>query len=150
MLSLEAIRLGAIIVTVFHLLALAVNHYIGIARPLHYAGNNDHLLQKRLLLLIIFRYSVAIVTKRTATLCIIIMWIGPIAAHFAYFSSIEHQGFQVCQKLVIETITYGSFLVSSRKEMRIAIVAKYDFSHFRALVRVATGCLFDFVEFLRV
>ena len=31
MLSLEAIRLGAIIVTVFHLLALAVNHYIGIA-----------------------------------------------------------------------------------------------------------------------
>lgn len=35
---MEAIRLAAVIVTVFHLLALAVNHYIGIARPLHYAG----------------------------------------------------------------------------------------------------------------
>jgi hypothetical protein len=39
MLAMEAIRLAAVIVTVFHLLALAVNHYIGIARPLHYAGN---------------------------------------------------------------------------------------------------------------
>ena len=38
MLVLEAVRLGAVIVTVVHLLALAVNHYIGIARPLHYAG----------------------------------------------------------------------------------------------------------------
>lgn len=44
MLSLEAIRLGAIIVTVFHLLALAVNHYIGIARPLHYAGTKSGLI----------------------------------------------------------------------------------------------------------
>jgi len=38
MLALEAVRLGAVIVTVVHLLALAINHYIGIARPLHYAG----------------------------------------------------------------------------------------------------------------
>lgn len=38
MLVLEAVRLGAVLVTVVHLLALAVNHYIGIARPLHYAG----------------------------------------------------------------------------------------------------------------
>ena len=37
--ALEVIRLAAVIVTVLHLLALAVNHYIGIARPLHYAGN---------------------------------------------------------------------------------------------------------------
>ena len=38
MLALEAVRLGAVIVTVVHLLVLAINHYIGIARPLHYAG----------------------------------------------------------------------------------------------------------------
>lgn len=38
-LALEAMRLAAVIVTVLHLLALAINHYIGIARPLHYAGN---------------------------------------------------------------------------------------------------------------
>lgn len=36
--ALEVIRLAAVIVTVLHLLALAINHYIGIARPLHYAG----------------------------------------------------------------------------------------------------------------
>jgi len=42
MLAMEAIRLAAVIVTVFHLLALAVNHYIGIARPLHYAGNHEN------------------------------------------------------------------------------------------------------------
>lgn len=41
MLAMEAIRLAAVIVTVFHLLALAVNHYIGIARPLHYAGKQN-------------------------------------------------------------------------------------------------------------
>ena len=38
-LTLEAIRLAAVIVTVVHLLALAINHYIGIAKPLHYAGD---------------------------------------------------------------------------------------------------------------
>lgn len=73
MLAMEAIRLAAVIVTVFHLLALAVNHYIGIARPLHYA---------------------AIMTKRAASVCMAILWIVPNAALFAYFSSIENQGFQ--------------------------------------------------------
>ncbi|XP_057376999.1 5-hydroxytryptamine receptor 1B-like [Daphnia carinata] len=73
MLVLEAIRMAAVIVTVLHLLALAVNHYIGIARPLHYA---------------------AIMTKRAASVCMAVLWIVPNAALFAYFSSIENQGFQ--------------------------------------------------------
>ena len=37
-LTLEAVRLSSVIVTVVHLLALAVNHYVGIVKPLHYAG----------------------------------------------------------------------------------------------------------------
>ena len=36
-LVLEALRLGGVISTAAHLLALALNHYVGILRPLHYA-----------------------------------------------------------------------------------------------------------------
>lgn len=39
--------------------------------------------------------SIAIMTKRTASFCMAILWIVPNAALFAYFSSIENQGFQV-------------------------------------------------------
>ena len=72
-LTLEAVRLGSVIVTVVHLLALAINHYIGIMRPLHYA---------------------AIMTKRTVSVCIIAMWISPNILIFTYFSCNENQGFQ--------------------------------------------------------
>jgi len=37
-------------------------------------------------------------TKRTASFCMAILWIVPNAALFAYFSSIENQGFQVNEK----------------------------------------------------
>ena len=73
-LTVEAFRLGSVIVTVVHLLALAINHYIGIVRPLHYA---------------------AIMTKRTVTICIIAMWILPNVAILTSFSTVENQGFQV-------------------------------------------------------
>lgn len=66
--------MGAVIVTVVHLLALSINHYIGIIRPLHYA---------------------AIMTKRTVTICIAAMWIGPNVAILTSFSIIADQGFQV-------------------------------------------------------
>lgn len=39
----------------------------------------------------------AIMTKRAASVCMAILWIVPNAALFAYFSSIENQGFQVRQ-----------------------------------------------------
>ena len=35
-LMMEAVRCGALITSVLHLLALASNHYVGIVRPLHY------------------------------------------------------------------------------------------------------------------
>ncbi|GIX88195.1 g_PROTEIN_RECEP_F1_2 domain-containing protein [Caerostris extrusa] len=55
-LVLEAFRLGGMVVAVFHLLALAINHFIGILRPLHYAST---------------------VTRGTVAWAIACMWIVP-------------------------------------------------------------------------
>ncbi|XP_076321122.1 adrenocorticotropic hormone receptor-like [Tachypleus tridentatus] len=72
-LVLEAFRLGGLSVSVYHLLALTVNHYVGIARPLHYSTT---------------------VTHRTVTATIISIWIGSLCFFFLYFSSVPNQGFQ--------------------------------------------------------
>ncbi|KAG8193405.1 hypothetical protein JTE90_009631 [Oedothorax gibbosus] len=70
---LEAFRLGGLVIIVFHLLALAVNHYIGILRPLHYA---------------------ATVTRRTAISAIVAMWVIPVVFFLSYFSLVPDDGFQ--------------------------------------------------------
>ncbi|GFS59747.1 g_PROTEIN_RECEP_F1_2 domain-containing protein [Nephila pilipes] len=72
-LVLEAFRLGGMVVTVFHLLALAINHYIGILRPLHYA---------------------ATVTRGTVAWAIACMWIFPVVFFLAYFSLVPNDGFR--------------------------------------------------------
>ncbi|XP_054720417.1 adrenocorticotropic hormone receptor-like [Uloborus diversus] len=72
-LVLEAFRLGGVVIIVLHLLALAINHYIGILRPLHYH---------------------AIVTRRTAMIAIVIMWLLPVAFFMTYFSLVPDDGFQ--------------------------------------------------------
>jgi melanocortin 2 receptor len=72
-LFLETQRLGGIIVVVAHLLALACNHYLGILRPLHY---------------------LSIMTHRNTTICIVLLWLIPIAYFVVYFSSVEGEGFQ--------------------------------------------------------
>ncbi|GIY79411.1 g_PROTEIN_RECEP_F1_2 domain-containing protein [Caerostris darwini] len=72
-LVLEAFRLGGIVIIVFHLLALAINHYIGILKPLHYA---------------------ATVTRRTAVFAIIGMWVVPVLFFLMYFSLVPNDGFQ--------------------------------------------------------
>ncbi|KAE8750936.1 hypothetical protein FOCC_FOCC002364 [Frankliniella occidentalis] len=70
-LALEALRLGAVLVTMLHLLALASNHYLGALRPLH-----SHV--------------------RHAYLCVGLaaIWILPEATLFAYFASFEDDGFR--------------------------------------------------------
>ncbi|XP_034255290.1 5-hydroxytryptamine receptor 1A-like [Thrips palmi] len=70
-LALEALRLGAVLVTMLHLLALASNHYLGALRPLHSHVRHAYL-----------------VVGLTA------IWIVPEAALFAYFSSFEDDGFR--------------------------------------------------------
>lgn len=72
-LVLEAFRLGGVVVAVLHLLALAINHYVGILRPLHYA---------------------ATVTKRTVFWMIGAMWLLPVVFFLAYFSLVPEDGFQ--------------------------------------------------------
>lgn len=54
---IELIRLSGIVITVLHLLALSLNHYIGIMKPLHYNS---------------------IVTKRKVSTVIALLWICPI------------------------------------------------------------------------
>ncbi|CAG7838616.1 unnamed protein product [Allacma fusca] len=70
-LAVEVSRLGAISSTVVHLLALGINHWIGIIRPLHYA---------------------AIMTRRAAWVVILLSWFCPMFLIFLYFS-IPHRGF---------------------------------------------------------
>lgn len=72
-LALEALRLGSLVSTALHLLALAANHHVGIAKPLHY---------------------VRIVTRRTILVSAAATWVCPIAFFFIYFSSVPDDGFQ--------------------------------------------------------
>ncbi|CAM1314464.1 Uncharacterised protein r2_g2503 [Pycnogonum litorale] len=70
---LEAFRLSGPIISVLHLLALAINHYLGIVRPLHYAS---------------------MMTKRAAIILIVFVWTTPCAYILIYFSSVSNEGFQ--------------------------------------------------------
>ncbi|XP_071540154.1 uncharacterized protein [Panulirus ornatus] len=72
-LSLEVLRLGSILLQILHLLVVALNHYIGIIRPLHYA---------------------AIVTSTTLKAILAVLWLSPLVGMFVAFSSIPGQGFQ--------------------------------------------------------
>ncbi|GAB1863998.1 Trace amine-associated receptor 4-like [Camponotus japonicus] len=73
LLVLEVVRLGGVIITVFHLMALAVNHYLGILRPLHY---------------------LSILTYKNTTILLILLWVLPISFFAVYFNLVEGDGFQ--------------------------------------------------------
>ncbi|KAH7981174.1 hypothetical protein HPB49_022175 [Dermacentor silvarum] len=72
-LVLEVFRLSGLLASAFHLLALAVNHYVGILRPLHYA---------------------AMVTRRSSELAIAVLWAVPVLVFLVYFASVPGQGLQ--------------------------------------------------------
>lgn len=88
LLVLEAFRMAGFIASVLHLLALAVNHYIGILRPLHYA---------------------AIVTRKAARMTIAAIWIIPLLFFFVYFSSVPGEGFQALGCLKDKFIHFSTF-----------------------------------------
>lgn len=73
LLTVEGFRSAGLIVSVLHLLLLAVNHYIGIIRPLHYAST---------------------MTKRNAMVSIALMWLVSLAFVFIYIGSVPGEGFQ--------------------------------------------------------
>ncbi|KAF2365306.1 G protein-coupled receptor rhodopsin-like, partial [Trinorchestia longiramus] len=72
-LSLEAVRLGTIVVQVYHLLAVACIHYYGCVRPIHYN---------------------ATVTPGRVKTIIALLWAVPNLCLFVGFASIPGQGFQ--------------------------------------------------------
>ncbi|KAG8188083.1 hypothetical protein JTE90_014321 [Oedothorax gibbosus] len=91
-LALEAFRLGGLVVSVLHLLALAVNHYIGILRPLHYAH---------------------IVTRETTIAAIVSLWILPVVFFLVYFASIPNDGFQSYQCSSYNFLLYSPFRITT-------------------------------------
>ncbi|GAV02495.1 hypothetical protein RvY_13054 [Ramazzottius varieornatus] len=72
-LIVEAFRLGAMVCSALHFMLLAINHWMGITAPLHYASR---------------------MTRSNAVLCIATMWILPVTVFFVYFSVVPDQGFQ--------------------------------------------------------
>ncbi|KAK3912747.1 Alpha-2C adrenergic receptor [Frankliniella fusca] len=88
-LALEALRLGAVLVTMLHLLALASNHYLGALRPLH-----SHV--------------------RHAYLCVGLaaIWILPEATLFAYFASFEDDGFRAPGNCGYQFLTHYNFHIT--------------------------------------
>ncbi|CAM1292201.1 Uncharacterised protein g357 [Pycnogonum litorale] len=87
---LEAFRLAGPIISVLHLLALAINHYVGILRPLHYAS---------------------VVTRRKAFVVIAFIWILPFLYVFSYFSSISDQGFRSTDCMRYDFLTFRTFRI---------------------------------------
>ncbi|XP_069189283.1 melanocortin receptor 4-like [Procambarus clarkii] len=73
MLSIEAVRMGSILVQILHLLVVALNHYIGTLRPLHYAATMTPFMLKIIL---------------------IGLWVIPMVGMFVAFCSIPGQGFK--------------------------------------------------------
>ena len=67
-LAFEALRLGGIISTAAHLLALAMNHYIGILRPLHYTR---------------------LVTRGRVLLAVPVLWVAPVVFFLVYFAAVD-------------------------------------------------------------
>ncbi|ROT77309.1 Trace amine-associated receptor 2 [Penaeus vannamei] len=72
-LTIFTVKMAMILVQVLHLLVVAMNHYIGIRRPLHYA---------------------TIVTPRFLKKVLAGLWVSPLAGMFAAFSAVPGQGYQ--------------------------------------------------------
>ncbi|XP_047469578.1 adenosine receptor A1-like [Penaeus chinensis] len=72
-LTIFTVKMAMILVQVLHLLVVAMNHYIGIRRPLHYA---------------------TIVTPRFLKKVLAGLWVSPLAVMFAAFSAVPGQGYQ--------------------------------------------------------
>lgn len=74
-LFIETIRMGAVFTTVFHLAALACNHYLGILKPLRYP---------------------VYMTRSNVQYCILLLWTLPSLLLFGYFFYLEGDGFNEC------------------------------------------------------
>lgn len=73
---LELFRINLIIITVFHLLALSLNHYLGIVKPLHY---------------------ISIMTTKRTVITITILWILPPFLLLSYFLYSDTEVWTKCE-----------------------------------------------------
>lgn len=114
-LALEAFRLGSLVSTALHLLALAANHHVGIAKPLHYGH---------------------IVTRRTTLLCAAATWVCPIAFFFVYFSSVPNEGFQSHECSHFNFLLYSPFRITTAILFFVPLAAMtFIYAHIFAIVR---------------
>ncbi|KFM74041.1 Trace amine-associated receptor 2, partial [Stegodyphus mimosarum] len=114
-LVLEAFRLGGMVIIVLHLLALAVNHYIGILRPLHYA---------------------ATVTRRSAIMAIIGMWLLPVVFFLSYFSLVPNDGFQSKYCLSVDFLLHVPFRATTSVLFFVPLILMSGmYTHMFVLVR---------------
>lgn len=72
-LTVEALRLSFMVCSALHFVILAVNHWMGITKPLHYASR---------------------MTRQSAAICICLMWILPVIILFIYFTSVPGEGYR--------------------------------------------------------
>lgn len=86
-LTLEGFRLSGMITSVLHLFGLAVNHYIGILKPLHYAS---------------------IMTRRNVWIVISVTWVLPMLMNFTFFIAVPEQGYRSAECSNITFILLGS------------------------------------------
>ena len=129
-------RLGGVLVAVAHLLALAINHWLGIVKPLQYEST---------------------MTRWTALRVCIISWICPMFLYLLYFSSLPDQGFQsvdcvnhefLAKKifrgifasffftpLILMTLIYSHIFIIVRNHLhyRLKYQVRPPFSHFKLL-----------------
>lgn len=90
---IELIRLSGIVITVLHLLALSLNHYIGIMKPLHYNS---------------------IVTKRKVSIVIALLWICPIIL-LVILCTIENKG--ILLQNIMENTSSGQMFTTFMTRM---------------------------------
>lgn len=114
-LALEPLRLGSLVSTALHLLALAANHHVGISKPLHY---------------------VRIVTRRTTLISVVTIWLCPIAFFFIYFSSVPGDGFQSPRCTTFDFMLFSPFRITVAVLFFVPLIAMIAiYTHIFAIVR---------------
>lgn len=114
-LALEGFRVGAMITSVLHLLGLAINHYIGIVKPLHYQS---------------------IMTRFNTCLTIALTWLLPLVFCMVYFSVIKDEGFQSenCAKFEFLLVRKFRYIVASLFFLPLLVMV-FIYAHILVIIR---------------
>lgn len=115
LLTIEMYRLSGVIITVMHLLALSINHYLGILKPLHY---------------------ISIMTTKKTTVTVVLLWIIPIAFIKIYFFAASEEDFWTIGCLSLSFLAEITFrLVFSSLFFVPLVLMVFFYTHILFLVR---------------